>query len=55
MTEPAEVLQNFHGEVVEVYENEDGTATGVLEGEARRTWASVEEALEALYKAGWRF
>lgn len=53
--EPIEVLTNFYGETVEVYENNDGTATGILEGEARRTWESVEKALDALYRAGWRF
>lgn len=55
MREPAEVMENFYGELVEIYENEDGTATAILEGEARRTWESVEAATSALYKAGWRF
>lgn len=50
-----EWMENIYGEVVEIIEQEDGTAIGILEGEAMRTFKSFEQAQELLYKAGWRY
>ena len=50
-----EWMENIYGEVVEIIEQEDGTAIGILEGEAVRTFKSFEQAQELLYKAGWRY
>lgn len=47
-------MQNGLGEIVEIQENPDGTATGTLEGEAVRTWSSFEKAYNALFNAGFR-
>mgnify|MGYP003571520437 CR=1 FL=1 len=47
-------MVNGLGETVVIQENEDGTATGTLEGEAIRTWSSFEKAYNALFRAGFR-
>ena len=47
-------MVNGLGETVVIQENEDGTATGTLEGETTRTWSSFEKAYNALFRAGFR-
>lgn len=47
-------MVNGLGETVVIQENEDGTATGTLEGEAARTWSSFKKAYNALFRAGFR-
>lgn len=47
-------MQNGLGETVVITLNQDGTATGILEGEAVRTWTTFEKAYDALFRAGFR-
>lgn len=47
-------MVNGLGETVVIQENEDGTATGRLDGEALRTWKSFERAYNSCFNAGFR-
>lgn len=50
-----ETLENIYGEIADVYENADGTATIILDCGDAIPVKSTEKAINILYKNGFRF
>jgi nitrate reductase NapAB chaperone NapD len=54
--EYVDCMENFYGESVDIYENENGHAIVVFEGSRKQhIFETMEKAINKLYKMGYRF